>query len=278
MKLNLPSTSSHFRQFIGIDQTGAWNHQRNAPALLPMACIHLFRGEWVLETHPLKSLEAESFLLLGIDVETLPSLIAVDCVFWSNSKQTVKNLKTDFREAYRHRLEKGKVGREIAESFFKRHDRPPGSKRDIDQKTGAQSLYSPLPFQRNIQTGTFRIWSELGDPRNQKFNFFPWSHSSSKQKTWVVEGYPSLSWKNLFNSKTRSPGNLSQWIEQIIRPEIKISEKTKDLICLDQNYADAAVLALQAFMTPIDLSRLKNPSLKRKMLAHGYILGGDEVI
>lgn len=259
-------------QFIGIDQTGAWNAAIRKPRPLAMAIIRPELGRWKFECLPLAQFTPQGFAEANVKFESTSTLIATDCVFWSHSSQTFKNLKTDFKNAHQWRLIHQRVSREIAQAFFRTHGRPAGTKRPVDQKMKAQSLYSPTPFQRNIQTGTFRIWSELGENPLNWIGIYPWSPIDSDVNTWAVEAYPSYAWNSIFNSKIRNPKKLPHWIQKRFSKQLIVTASAKALISKDGNYADAAVLALQAFLGASQLQRL-NRREQIEQLRFGYIFG-----
>ena len=59
------------------------------------------------------------------------------------------------------------------------------------------SVFKNKPFQKNVQTGTFRIWKDLGsDKEYENFSFWPYETESLNKYT-VCEAYPSLCRKEL---------------------------------------------------------------------------------
>ncbi len=258
-------TYSEKLNFIGVDQNGSGNP-------LPLARLHLVEGNWALECHPLKSFTRESLQTLNISLKDRPTLISVDCVFWSQFNQNLRNLRNDFKNAYAWRLKHGGLGRKIAEDFFKTHRRPPGSKRPIDLLAKAQSLYSVLPYQRNIQTGTFRIWSDLGESPLDWITLYPWANPKNPAKPLLVEAYPSHAWRSMFGVKMREPHLLPKMMRSLLPEKIKITAKNETLIKTNPNYADAAVLALHAFLNFRQL-KILSPHERSTLLKNGYIFG-----
>ncbi len=68
-------------------------------------------------------------------------------------------------------------GRDPAEDFFaallKRAGVSGVPTRECERLSGANSVFIPRPYQKNVQTGTYRIWVELGAAihRGEQFSF-----------------------------------------------------------------------------------------------------------
>ena len=141
--------------------------------------------------------------------------------------------------------------------------------READRLAGAHSVFRELPYQRNIQSGTFRIWSELEGRR--WLNLWPFCERAHPNQAWLAEGYPSLFWKRFLKQTKRNPPILAAWIRSHWDGGIKMGAGTRKAL-LDPDCADAAVLCLCSF----DLLA-NNPGMlaKRRTLPRdeGWIFG-----
>jgi hypothetical protein len=212
--------------FLGIDQTGAIN-SRGSPRPLP-ACL--------LDGDRFDFFELESF---SPEVQTLINkqfCIVLDCVLG-----LPLGLSLSWREAL-HLLEgEFKYGREPAEFFF---DRIGGGKvhyREVEILAKSNSLFRSRPYQKNIQTGTYRLWVEMA--KSQNWFRAPWlTGEADREGVPLYEGYPTLLWRRLFNSPKRDPFRLKEWTE--VRYRLKWKPEQRRRIEKDPNFADALVLAL----------------------------------
>lgn len=243
--------NSGFEVFIGIDQTGAWDRRARRAKPLPMVKIAKYPKEssrFLLSVHALSALTPAAFRDEGVDPLETATLILVDCVFWpppdARPEDMSASLWHEFKKAHAHSSQRGALGALAAEDFFKGHHRPPGTLREIDRQVKSQSLYSPRPFQRNIQCGTYRIWSELGSEPEPWARVWPWLGSSTRHPSWIAEGYPS---------RVRRSGQIS-WKHESLRYAPAARRRIQE----SRDFEDAALLALQAFsfgrMDPEDLA------------------------
>jgi hypothetical protein len=205
----------------------------------------------------------------------------------SELKRGLERKGRSFRD---YLLQAGKntsYGRSAAEHFFQSileeaSLSPAGSAsvpvREIEKKLGANSVFRTRPFQKNIQTGSFRIWSDLGkDP--DWFWVMPheikeWEVGSvpTHARAAICEGYPSFSWFKLFGAKSREPQKLPDLISERF-PEVFFSKVQKEEIRQDADLADAVVLALAGY-DAFYLNRYRYPA-KRDLSWEGWILGAE---
>jgi hypothetical protein len=250
--------------FIGIDQTGAVN-SKGKPKKLPMAVLSFQNQEWQIETHFIRGLHAEEFKHL----KNL-KIIAVDSVLGLPHKVFPKNktLRDLFKQALGFEFNKKAYGMEAAYQFFQtflqnkiQNEFPT---RVCEQLAKANSVFQKHPFQKNIGCGTFRIWKELGQ-NSDWFHLYPQDGDFSKltKKPVIMEGYPSLIWKNLIQSNSRKTEALLKHLKQN-----KMNLLNTDI---DADTADAIVLSLGAF------EFYKNPKLvdRPHLKAEGWILSLD---
>lgn len=287
--MSKPSPLPRFLHFLGIDQTGAWDLRKNRFQPLPFAKISCDQGTPDLEVGTLENLNPEALARCQIHAEKDSTLILADCVFWpspSDATDPQATLWDDFASAHLHLREQGRGGARFAEHFFSRHGRAPGALRTVDRLLGAQSLYSPRPAQRNIQCGTYRIWSDLGSTPRPWASIWPWALEKGQSRAfvsplpvWIAEAYPSLVWQKLFGVSRRDPENFDRLIKTADLPPLRVSKETIRRIKKDKDLADAVVLALFGWsrgnteledqMTPL------HRKLHRSIEREGWIFGAD---
>lgn len=155
-------------------------------------------------------------------------------------------------------------GKASAEKFFRRYQAPLDAKsfRLCDRLAKAQSVFQTTPAQRNIQTGTFRIWQDLGADSSW---YSLWPSSPQASKTLLIEGFPTLMWKQVFGFASRKPALIQEVSD---RRGIKLPK----LYSTSPDWADSAILALGA------LELLKSGTgidhcLPAQAQVEGWILG-----
>lgn len=250
--------------FIGIDQTGAVD-SKGRPKKLSAAVLSFQNQFWQIDTLSLDGISADEFK----GFKNL-RIIAVDSVFGLPHKVFPKNktLKDLFKQALQFELNDKAFGLETAYQFFQTFLNVDAQTkfpvRECERLAQANSVFQKHPFQKNIGCGTFRIWKELGRDLDW-FHLFPQDghFPELKGKPVIMEGYPSLIWKNLIQSKTRKIDTLLNYLEE---NNIKISNPV-----ISPDTADAIVLSLAAmefFKDPI-------PRSTKNFKTEGWILGLD---
>jgi hypothetical protein len=97
------------------------------------------------------------------------------------------------------------VGLKAGEDFFSKYfpEIKEFSSQDLiraaEVELGCLSVFKNKPFQKNVQTGTYRIWSDLGKNGNYK-DFNIWPYQNEQGRAYLCEGYPSHALKMLNNS------------------------------------------------------------------------------
>ncbi|MFN7826251.1 MAG: hypothetical protein ACK5P6_12930 [Pseudobdellovibrionaceae bacterium] len=261
-----------FNFILGVDQTGAQTASGRAKPL-PLAVIHRSTSrQWTLsisqnkKPQKIESLTRESVLKLlhplGLPGRDLTQvLILVDSVFGlpQNIWQAQNFISLDpsgqlfelFRKASEFSLKDNPYGMETSKAFFESLRKGLNAEARVSEKSaGANSLFNYTPYQKNIATGTFRIWKDLGSSEEPWFQIagFDSVQSHVQAGAWIGEGYPSLIWKNLLGEKTRSPERLANLLEKGLLGHFHLSKSDLHLIALDQDLADSVVLALQGFV------------------------------
>lgn len=218
--------------YLGVDQTGAVD-RKGVPKPLP-ACL-LIENQvrfFYLKSFTVTSIESE------LETKKLESLlICVDCVLG-----LPKEIKTSWREAINFTKDFNGYGRAPAKDFFRTLGCGQRPRRQVELDCNANSVFQETPFQKNIQTGTFRIWKDLNSaPGDFYAPAIETQHSPNQLP--IFEGYPSLSWKLLLKSRHRNASAIKALLK-IHHPEIKWNKKHQEHVNRDSNLSDAFLLAL----------------------------------
>jgi hypothetical protein len=244
--------------FLGIDQTGAV--QRDGRAKPLPACL-LFKDK--IQFFYLESLSRKS-LIDAISKKTKQKslsklLTCIDCVLG-----LPEPLNLDWRESLEKASKAKGLGRKPASVFFNQLGQGQILKRQVEIKCKAHSDFQEKPYQKNIQTGTFRIWKELQLAHR---DFFIPAIEKQRFSTQLplFEGYPSYSWKIILGSNKRDVKKLSKLIKNQ-KIKIKWNPKHQAAVEKDPNLADALVLALT-------IKKFKAAALKQLPSREGSILG-----
>lgn len=197
---------------LGVDQTGAKDRFGGVKPL-PTSLVYKKGKAWKLVSPlMLKSLNKESVqdLLtdLGIVVEWDSVLVVADCVLGLPNKIIKNQNPLTFIRSLMVKANKFEgVGLKAAEKFFNK-TLPDALElevvdllREQEKILGCLSVFKNKPFQRNVQTGTYRIWSDLGkDKAYLHFNIWPYEKSS--HNAYLCEGYPAQAKKVIETFKT----------------------------------------------------------------------------
>ena len=238
--------------FIGIDQTGSVD-QKGRPRPLPIATLY-FDEVWKLAMARLSTLTLNSLISqhkqLGIRLKEKSSLIIVDCVLGlpkSYQKgQAKKNLVEWMLKAKSH----SGFGLKAGQLFFDNLKIPGSEKLRVSEKVlNANSVFSPYPSQKNIQTGTFRIWKDIADDvKSERIHIWPYDAlANSKGEASLIEGYPSLAYQELIgkNSNQRVKANSKEVKALLTKKNIRTTDQGLQISNEDER--DAILLAVYAF-------------------------------
>lgn len=237
--------------FLGVDQTGAVD-RLGKPKSLPVCLI---QGNSIRFYTIAKFSPSEIESLVGR--QRLGSVIAcIDCVLGLPAP-----IQKTLRQAMGETVRLPGFGRKIAQNYFSellaecqilKGPKSPNSKLDFPKRkvellTGSNSVFQVHPFQKNIQTGTFRFWKDMVDEKHPYKFVFPMVSKRFKRGNTipVFEGYPSLSWKNLFQTTFRRPTELPLLLKRHFG-HLKISREDLKTGVTNPNFADSMVLALTA--------------------------------
>jgi hypothetical protein len=249
--------------YLGIDQTGAIDLQ-GKPRPLPACLLEQERIHFFDLPAFQRSALAPFFSSIGTKKKAPPLLIGLDCVLG-----LAEEVGVGWREALRSTLKLPGYGRKPAKQYFKTLAHETKPRRKVEILCQAQSVFSEYPFQKNIQTGTFRFWKEMAQDEN--WFFAPLVEGESKREPGqipIFEGYPSLGWKLLFGSKTRQPEALGEFL-LAYDPALNWSLKEQVRVEKNPNLADALVLALATREFADQELRTQTPN------AEGWILGAS---
>lgn len=274
-----------FQTFLGVDQTGAARAGGQKAAPLKAFVIRRSQDTQVWKGEPL-FLESLSRKVIdqhfGVNSQLamiVDSVLGLPHACWPRGKKvTSQSLWKLFRET---QVSKG-FGRSYSETHFlgilKRQNLGSIPSRLCEEIVQANSLFRTRPFQRNIQTGTFRIWRDLSAHEINPWCYF-WPYDLEKRDCkdlpWIFEGYPSWLWKNLFFCKIRSPSKLNE----IFAHRVVLKKSDLNRVQSDSDFADAAILAYSGLLLQESnrlLAKLSvNPKIKRRMIREGWLLGLD---
>jgi hypothetical protein len=238
---------------LGIDQTGAVR-PNGAPKPLPVAIV----ADRQIEFAYFDSLGLESITSLLGAPPSKHLRVALDCVLG-----LPRCLPVDLRSAIQQTLEVPGYGRKPASQFFSKIGEDSIPTREIEILARANSVFRERPFQKNIQTGTFRFWKDLA--KDPVWYCFPDVENRIPKRIPLYEAYPSYSWRKLLGAPKRDPLHLDQWMQKVKMP-YQLPKDWKKRISKDPNLADALVIALH-------LHQSSPRELKRKPDCEGWILG-----
>lgn len=281
--------------FVGIDQTGAVN-SKGIPKPLP-TCLILQKPNQKLQVEfkSLASLTQEHslnlFKLCGDEYFQgfTSAIFIVDTVFGlpSEGMKTHRDIRECFKKAAEFQYQGRAYGAQTAFHFFNslrlnysKTDFEEGGlktlgplpEREIEKLLGANSVFKLQPFQKNIGCGSFRIWKELGQ-NSDWFSLWPFDQFE-ESKPVFFEGYPSYSWKNLFQIKSRNIDELISKIKNDSRFDLSLTQAQKKFMREHPDHVDAFVLALTGLIMSQDLKYLKKTKSKN---LEGWILGCDPI-
>ena len=261
-----------FRHFLGVDQTGAILRGGLAAKPLKAALLTETEKGWELTSKILSDFNQTAIQrAIGFTLNQETALV-VDCVFglshevWPSDSQA--ELSAQLWELFLLASRSSNFyGMKASEVFFRTLNTlaNPASKsktaipkRQCELLAKANSVFLTRPFQKNIQTGTFRIWRDLVSENPKKWlNIWPFetSRTQLKRAPWIYEGFPSLFWRQVFGLKTRNLKLLRKAVETVFEKNyhLKIQVLDWNVFENDADLADAAVLALGALSLQLDM-------------------------
>jgi hypothetical protein len=260
-----------FSVFLGIDQTGAQVFRGQKAKPLKVCLVQRRKQGWQVWTRDLsgKPLTLKSVtpseiknLLNQFEIPWPKNRLAIlaDCVlglpqevFPSESRgSSLENLWALFLQTLNHSHEGNLFGLKVSESFFQKilavKDRIP--KRYCEEISGSNSVFTTRPYQKNIQTGSYRIWRDLVTESSSPWlNVWPFvtPQDSLPGLPWIFEGYPSFFWSHFFNLSSRNSRSLLTQLKsdnELQHFHFDSFDSLKD----DPDLCDATVLAMSGIL------------------------------
>jgi hypothetical protein len=298
-----------FSVFFGVDQTGATLQGGKKARPLPCAILieespRAWTSTWRVELLELESASLGCFQdalsRAGVPaVEWGSCALLLDCVLGlphevcAGSEEGASFLWKLFKKAAAYSYQGKSYGREAAEVFFAEILEQSGQKgiptRQCEELAAANSVFRSRPFQKNIQTGTYRLWKDLGKELGREAsgwgNFWPanlWS-SPDLARPWIFEGYPSWIWKRVLGLPHRDSKLLKQLFDSgrmEFADRVRVKASDWNLLLEDADLTDAFVLAIGGLALQ-DRKELWSPPLfqgltpeqKKRIQREGWILG-----
>jgi hypothetical protein len=206
-----------FQVFLGIDQTGAVRPGSRGLRARPLHWAALEVGarqvRLVLPQTRLERFHLDS-IEFGLDAARLASssspriAVLLDCVLGLPLESLEWGAALD-----RLASEPEQFGRAPAQQFFSSllGSDPRLPTRLCEEWAQANSVFREKPYQKNIQTGTFRLWRDLvSDPRREEWTIWPFDRS--RGRFTLFEGYPSFLWRRVAGHPSRDPKSLGRWL------------------------------------------------------------------
>ena len=280
---------------VGVDQTGAVKPNGKAKTLPTAVLPRRADGSWTLKcTSNKKALGLESLQIdkltellarHGHDLHKSRTLVVVDSVIGLPGElQKSDDAEAELRSIMKRAAKKPKYGAKEAEVFFNQilqthyngSDEYP--KRSVEQKLRANSVFRSRPYQKNIQTGTYRIWKDLTTPlvptgsvcktTLEQIELWPFTKARKPKvgRPVIIEGYPSLAWR-LLNQTTRGkPLQLPKAVSAGVKNYKSLNQVSAD-------HQDAAMLCLFAWSLLVEakFSKPKQLSLEGDILGSHFV-------
>lgn len=261
--LNLPRIKKN-EIFIGIDQTGAINNKGQPHPLPTVALIENKILLSFVNTFSKENLESS----FNLRLDQSKTYICIDCVLG-----LPRQLEITFENALNLTHRFPEYGRKSADLFFKSiSSEIPFPKREIEIILNANSVFQIHPYQKNIQTGTFRFWKEIHQKRNQFF--FPFLEDA-KDSLPVFEGYPSFSWKRFVGEKNRNKESLFNWMKSSNIRHL-IESQHIDLINKNSNFADSFILAVEClYSAKKTLHKIQTENVTNLVTQNGQVMDSN---
>ncbi|MDG0815200.1 hypothetical protein [Bdellovibrio svalbardensis] len=271
-----------FEIFLGIDQAEAAAEKGHSRPL-PTAAIYKSGSHWILESDlsisGLNKRNIESLIKdLNPQHKLSSTIILLDSVLGlpKGVFPKNKNIFELMQRAHRFSDDGRKLGPKTAHAFFAQFlekTSDPHPRRECERIASASSIFQTPSAPKNISTGTFRSWTELGSSKEKWFSLWPMDDLHHQRLhlhgPWIFEAHPDLLWKKIIKSNSRDTESLKNFLaaQKFVKLHPSVLRSPHNL-----NFCDAIILAYSGllfhkrkrlFRTP------KVPSLKKE----GWILG-----
>lgn len=276
-----PPTPTHL---LGVDQTGASRARGRRAAPLPLALLtRRPDGPWVLDAgtpgHPrtLPGLTPDAVAEHAPLAPTTALLVdavvgLVDGPAGADGWWTLVERAATFTHEGR------RFGRAVGAAFFGplAPDDPTRHARRADRVSGALPVFRHTPFQRNVQTGTHRVWRDLGQAPQRWVQPWPLQRPDDPDPAgpWLFEAWPTWGWRHLLDLRTRQPEALPDRLAARF-PHLTLVPGTAEVLAQRPDHADAAVAALVGHVHLTEPRKPLAPGLPDADWVHreGWILG-----
>lgn len=240
----------NFDYIVGVDQTGATI--KGKPKKLAFSYFETQKNTLNLGLN-LKSFKLSEFSKFINDFNNKRVLIVVDAVlgFPFSVKISIFDVLREIKSFEGHGLSKGQ---EFFDYLKKKYIIKNNPLRKIEKILGANSVFTPYPFQKNVQTGTYRILKDLSHDEKW-YNILPYEKQNFNK--YLIEGYPSKAFKELVGTQ-RSIENFYYFLATL-------DIKTTFYRSLTLDHIDSAMLVLQALAQ-------KDLEIKIHKKSEGFIL------
>lgn len=262
-----------FQVYLGIDQTGAGKLTAK-----PLKAVALFRESKRIVGHQLLQLDSlkPEVIRTKLQLRDLRRMaILIDSVL-GLPEATWPGQANRFWTLCRWAQQEPLFGRDAAHTFFSRFWRGHETQaphRLCERLASANSIFRFRPFQKNIQTGSFRIWKDLGSTKKWA-NIYPFDlKKSHPHHPWLFECYPSFLWKMLFDAPKRD----FRFLEKNDFQQIALPSQDRQLLQKDADLQDAFVNAYAGFYFDQKNQLFNAPPrpLSHQINKEGWILGLD---
>jgi len=189
-----------FKAVLGVDQTGAKGRlglAKPLPSSLLLYNGKSFRLSSPLFLPALNKKSVEGLLeLQGFKCEWSEVLVVADCVLGLPHKIVGDQLPfVKLKQMMEKAFASGGLGLKDGEKFFAEICEPfdlveNDLLRQQEKRLNCLSVFKNKPYQRNVQTGTYRIWSDLGCAK-EYLNFNIWPYQKEGSRAFLCEGYPA---------------------------------------------------------------------------------------
>jgi hypothetical protein len=203
---------------IGIDQTGAVL-PNGKPKPLYACVLKKTKGKPKLFPNLKLSQLNECSIKLLIDENKTSgaTLVIVDSVLGLPA-----GLNADFQKLLKviknYTFSGQSYGSKTAVNFFHTFLSPDQIKRAefprrvAEELSGANSVFTLRPYQRNIGCGSYRVLKDLAEDSSW-FNVWPFEDSLKKEFV-IAEGYPSLYWREILGCPSRQSDKLNAFLKK----------------------------------------------------------------
>jgi len=257
---SLPLPAPSFDVVVGVDQTGA--AVDGGAAARPLAVAVAVRtGEraWSIKAKargaalklPSLTPAEVTALLHSVRVKGLPehTALLLDCVLGLPGDTTPRPgadaLWAVMASSGQGDVDGVRFGMARAQRFFDGLLHAGGlPRRACEVACDATSVFQTRPFQKNVQTGTYRIWRDLTSSPARWLNLWPLETAPLPEAPWAFEAYPTWMWRTVFGVRTRDRSMLRLAVKMAgKRRGVTLTVDGWDVVEADADVADAVVLA-----------------------------------